>query len=356
MARHGRSYPIRAVTIIQAVRPLNAPDIDLGPFVTANTFPALAVEVPDANVALGAFVTANTFPALTVSAGFSQTVSLGAFVTPNTFPTLGVSVPLIPGARMTGVDGEIQWTDTVWTPGGIYSPLDLEGWDDLPGITAGDEEKPQQHGAWAGLSFADPRLVSVTIWVRDDSPTWQASLKALRRATPVPVDETEYPLVIQTRGERLMAWARIRNRIVPQDLIGIGTSEVALQWVCADPRRYGMEEYTADIAAGQTMGIANDGDAPTSPTLVFRGPVVLPRVTWAEQSLAFNVTLSSGQTLTVDTRLGTAEWSTGAFAPTDDFSVPIEEWYIPADGADVTYEPDSGGANGMTLTWRHATW
>ena len=63
-----------------------------------------------------------------------------------------------------------------------------------------------------------------------------------------------------------------------------------------------------------------------------------------------------GETLTVDTRLGTVVWSTGEYAPVDDFSVPVEEWQIPMDGADVLYEPESGGGNGMEIVWRYATW
>lgn len=357
MARRGRAYPVRPYTlIVGSGRPVDAPAIDLPAFLTTSSFPALQVVVPDANVTLGAFVTTSSFPSLTVGAGFSATFDLPPFVTTSTFPRLVVDVPLIPGGRMTGVDGEVQWRDELWTPGTIYSPQDLEGWDDLPPITSGDVDKPQAHGAWAGVSYAESRQVGVTIWVRDDSPTWAATLARLRRQTPVPVDETDYPLAIRTRDETLMAWGRIRNRIVPQDLIGVGTSQVSLQWVCVDPRRYGLDEYRQVIPAGESRGIANDGDAPTSPTLIIPGPAVRPRATTPDQSLAFNIELLDGETLTVDTRLGTAVWSTGDYAPVDDFSIPIESWSVPADGADVTYEPESGGATGMTVVWQYATW
>lgn len=357
MARRGRAYPVKPRTLLVGSGfPLDSPPVELGAFVTTSTFPAMQVVVPDANVTLPAFVTTSSFPSLTVGAGFSSEISLPVFVTTSSFPRLVVDVPLVPGARMTGVDGEVQFEDELWTPGGLYSPQGLEGWDDTPPLTMGDADKPQADGAWPGISLAEARNVALSIWVRDDSPTWAASLARLRRVTRPRRDETEYPLVVRTRGETWMAWARIRNRIVPEDLIGVGTSEVAVQWVCADPRRYGPVEHRRVIAAGQTVGIANDGDAPTSPTLVIPGPAVRPRMTTPDMSLAFNVELLDGQTLTVDTRLGTVEWSTGDYAPVDDFSVPVEEWQIPMDGADVLYEPESGGDNGIEIIWRYATW
>lgn len=350
MARLGRGQPNRPVVVRQ---PRSVPaTADLGVLALQVEFPALDVVTPDANVPLGVLALQVEFLALTVTAQRAATAGLGVLALQVVFPALDVEVPFIPGSLITQ-DGEIEWRETLWSPLNQYRPrADLEGWDDLPGLSSGNADKSGQHGSWAGVDLSEERYVSATIQLRDDSPTWLTSLRTIRGLLTPGTDETEYPLVIRTRGETLLAWGKVKNRRVPSDNIGVGVADIAVQWVCSDPRRYSLQEVGVHVTSTATA--TNDGDVPTRPRLRFFGPAVVPRIHAGGRTLAFNITLLTGEVFDVDCSNGDTVVGAVDYVPLHSFSVPIEDFELPPGDTNVTYDPNSGGAGGVDLFWRHA--
>ncbi|GHE47231.1 hypothetical protein GCM10017673_56330 [Streptosporangium violaceochromogenes] len=350
MARHGRSFPVPARQVGPPSRATHA-DISLGVLSLQVEFPLLDVVVPDAHVDLAPLALQVEFPPLTVTAQRAATVGLAPLVLQVEFPALDVDVPFIPGNLITQ-DGEIEWRGTLWSPTNQYRPrADLAGWDDLPGIESGNAEKSGQHGSWPGVDLSEERYVTATIQLRDDSPTWLASLRAIRGLLTPGVDETEYPLVIRTRGEALLAWGKVKNRKVPADNIGVGVADIAVQWTCSDPRRYSLQEVGVHVTTTATA--TNDGDVPTRPRLRFFGPAVVPRVHAGGRTLAFNVTLLTGEVFDVDCATGDTVIGAVDYVPLHSFSVPIEDFELPPGETNITYAPDSGGAGGVDVFFRH---
>ncbi|MER7213224.1 hypothetical protein ABT340_39690 [Streptosporangium sp. NPDC000239] len=350
MARLGRGQPIRSRVLRQPYRA--DAQADLGVLSLQTVFPALDVVTPDVNIPLGVLSLQTVFPALDMAIQQPATIPLGVLSLQVAFPTLDVEVPFVPGSLIT-MDGEIEWREALWSPLNQFRPqANLEGWDDLPGLSSGNAEKSQDHGSWPGADFSEERYVSATIQLRDDSPTWVDSLRAIRGLLTPGQDETEYPLVIRTRGETLLAWGKIKNRKIASDLIGVGSADIAVQWVCSDPRRYSLDEVGIHVA---TTGTAtNTGDVPTRPRLRFFGPATVPRVHAAGRILAFNITLLAGEVFDVDCRTGDTIVGDVDYVPLYSFSVPIADFELPPGDTNITYAPDSGGAGGVDVFWRHS--
>ncbi|MFE2438085.1 phage tail protein, partial [Streptomyces sp. NPDC059409] len=71
-----------------------------------------------------------------------------------------------PGSLITR-DGQIQWAGLLMGPGTPYEidRTGITGWDDLPVLDTGDIVRPDQHGAWPGARWAQPRLVGASVWL-----------------------------------------------------------------------------------------------------------------------------------------------------------------------------------------------
>jgi hypothetical protein len=309
----------------------------------------------DNSVSPSAFSTPFRYPV-------DRTASLGAFSTAFSYPALTVTAPHVPGSLIT-VDGEIEFNAFLMSPLNSYRPLDdLEGWDDLPGVDNGDEERPSRQGAYPGEQILQERIISATIQLRDTA-TFAASLRAIRAVIKPKQDGTENALAIRTAGETLVVYGKVTKRIVKADY-GLGVADISVQWVCSDARRYGTSFNVSTIVGSGTL--TNAGDEDTSPRYRFYGPVNLPRLSLPDPDdpladpkiLAFNVSLGTGEQLDVNTDTGstliTTTSGTTNYAPLSNFSVSIEDFALPPGDNTITYVPDSGGALGVTAFWRDA--
>lgn len=347
MARIGRIFPSR-ITTSRPPRPLDV-DVPLGVFATNWEFPALSVSSPSVIVPVSVFATTWEFPALDVV--YDTTFDLGVFATSWVFPTLTVDVPILPGRTITQ-DGEIEWKGYLFSLTTEAHPLaDLTGWEDHPGIVSGNSDRAEEHGSYAGRDFAEQRIVSAVIQLRDDE-TFPASLKRIRSLFTVGRDETEHPLVIRMREETLVAWGKINRRVPTVEHIGIGVSNISVQWICSDPGRYSLGEFGIHVTTSSPGTVEHDGDLETKPRLRFYGPALVPRARVAGRVLAFNVELGPGEVFDVDCKTGDTTIGDLDYVPLHDFSVPIQDFEVPPGDWEISYEPSGGGGGGMDVFWR----
>ncbi|NGO71136.1 phage distal tail protein [Streptomyces boncukensis] len=290
-------------------------------------------------------------------------------------------------------DGQIQWAGLLFGPGTPYQ-VDVKGitgWDDLPGFDTGDVSRPDQHGAWAGARWAQPRTVAATVWLLPDTAAdARATLRGFRTETSP--EGGEQWLAVRLHGETLACLARVSRRVVPQDrdYAVHGTARAALQWVATDPRRYGVEQRTArtrlpapepglrwegepgglgwplDWGEGGTAGsltAVNSGAALAHPEIEFRGPVRRPELTRLTDGLrlGYDLTLAEGETLTVDTRAGTVVLNgtasrlyTAAADSSPEQLFQLEPGANPLVFRSADAVPDPAAS--VTVRWRDAHW
>ncbi len=353
MARLGRGQPVPAV-IKRAPRNVDA-IVNLGDFRATASFPALSVVTPDAHVFLGDFRATASFPSTGLAA------SLPDFRISATFPALSVVVPVLPGQYITE-DGQVEWGGVLWGPGTSYRVQEITGWETPSQLDDLSVEEPSRHGAYAGSSFAQKRVVTVHLMLESFSdPTQIHSLiRQLRYDTRVLRDNTLWSLVVRGYTETLLGFGKIGDRpIVMGADYSVGAAEVGLVFILPDPRRYSLQQQSTVITAAGSGTLVNDGDCYTNPILRFSGPasgLVLTNATLS-RTLAFNLTLSDGQRLDVDTQRGTAV--VGTVKHTRDLasgaSVPIKEFFLDVGSNSLTYATTTGGANGVEILWRAAS-
>ncbi|MFF8447869.1 phage distal tail protein [Streptomyces leeuwenhoekii] len=139
--------------------------------------------------------------------------------------------------------GRVQWRDLVFGPGSPYSVTTIEGVDDLPEIRAEDMPRPGQHGDYTGPDYVGPRVIPMGLGLRAETPDGLRKLSLALRAATQPQARPE-PLQFLDQG--VMVWAKVRRRSIPYDaeyLWRIG--DAALEFYCADPYLYGLEEKAA---------------------------------------------------------------------------------------------------------------
>ncbi|MEV5968661.1 phage tail protein [Streptomyces sp. NPDC051921] len=291
---------------------------------------------------------------------------------------------LAPGSLITQ-DGQMQWAGLLIGPGTPFAVdrSGLSGWEDLPEYDSSDAERPTSHGAWPGSRFAKPRKIGGTIVLMPEYGAAAEAIRALRQALAL-LDEERW-LAVRLHGEVLAVRARIAQRVVPADqgFATQGSSKMSIQWLAADPRRYGVEEQTATTTAPQpesgltwplvwpldwgqatSTGDAvaeNTGSAATHPVITFRGPCSMPTVTErvSRRRLRYAIDLASGDELVVDTANGTVTLNNSASrrhtAMAD--SSPEELFLLEPGRTELAFRPDEATPEAlMTVRWRSAEW
>ena len=342
MARLGRGN----LTSSQVVRPFRRQDADvgLGAFATTSAFPALDVVSPSVAFTLSPFATSSSFPAF-ASIDFDAAFTLQPFATSSSFPAFSADVPILPGQFIDG-PWQIEWAQTVFGRA-PYWILSVTGWDDLPEIDSGNAPRSARHGSWPGRDYAQERTVEAVLAISDDATGFATSRRDMRRLLNVSEDGSQLDLVIRTDSETLRAKAKVQSRQMPPDHYSQGFVQVSVRWVCADPRRYDLQQQSVTIAPGGAEFVVNDGDIATSPLLKINGPVVNPVVTneTLERILRFDITLADGEQLIVDTDAGTVTLDGDDRMDTlSSLSVPVEEWVVPAGTSRISYATTSGSA------------
>ncbi|MEU9066190.1 phage tail protein [Streptomyces sp. NPDC048306] len=301
-----------------------------------------------------------------------------------------------PGSLITR-DGQIQWAGLLMGPGTPYEidRTGITGWDDLPVLDTGDIVRPDQHGAWPGARWAQPRLIGASVWLLPRTAGQARAVAAAFRAA-TGADGGEQWLAVRLHGETLAVRARVSRRVVPQDrsFVVHGASRTSLQWTATDPRRFGtvLREARAHLPAPEpgldwpltpgatpaglhwplewgTSGSAgtctavNRGGAAAHPVIEFRGPVRQPALTRLADGrrLRYDIVLGPQDVLTVDTESGTVllNGTTSRLYTAAPDSAPEQLFHLPPGSTELAFRagdttPDPRAS--ATLRWRDAHW
>lgn len=252
----------------------------------------------------------------------------------------------------------------------------LTGWRDSPDVQLADSPRPQSHGSYPGSVLGDSLVVTYDYLVRG---TPDAKIKALAAVeTYAPIDSVERALVVNDGEGAWFRRARVMGRQVPQDArFSYSPAECSIQFVCADPRRYQLAAKTVTVRQPTSTGglvyplvypldygtsndgqqfAANAGNTETPPVVQFVGPLTNPTLIATDAwQLGFNLTLASGDVLTVDISNGTALLNGSAdrlYTVTTD-STPLERCTIPVGSTALTLIATSGTGS-VQVTWNDA--
>jgi hypothetical protein len=351
---------------VAAVTTVEAPVIITGGNVTLvpDTIAAVAT-VPEPTIARGTSVTPATVAAVSTVLAPTVIVPIGVTVTPDPVAAVAavlppvLDLPLLPGAFIT-MDGQLEYNGFLLGGGTPYGLVSLTGWDDTPGIDNGNTPRPARHGAWAGRKLGQERYITFTGLIKGPKATFADYVDAFVEGTPISEDEEELPLAIRTlSGVTRLVYGHVINRSLPLDKeYRQGLGRIAVQWVCADPRRYGIDIQSADLARGTTIQVTNIGNTPTHPTLRINGPATDPAVTIIQsgRKLAFDVALSAGQYIDIDCNKGTALLNgvTSVLAGRTSDSVPPQLFVFPSGASSVSYTATGATVPVADVLWRDA--
>ncbi|CAL9501201.1 phage distal tail protein [Streptomyces sp. enrichment culture] len=298
-----------------------------------------------------------------------------------------------PGSLITR-DGQIQWAGLLMGPGTPYQ-IDrsgITGWDDLPTLDTGDVARPDQHGAWPGAVWAQPRLVTTTVWLVPPTAAQAAETNAAFRAATGP-EGGERWLAVRLHGETLAVRARVSRRVIPQDRAYVrqGLGKASLQWTATDPRRFSTVAHEGQAvlpvpepglmwedeagrglswpldwggdAEASSFTAVNEGGAAAHPLIEFRGPVRRPALSRLSdgRQLQYDIVLGVGEVLTVDTEAGTVRLNgttsrlytaTPTSTPEQLFRLEPGSTSLAFRSDDVTPDPRAS----VTVRWRDAHW
>jgi hypothetical protein len=220
--------------------------------------------------------------------------------------------------------GRIQWGDLLMGPGTGYSISDISGIDDLPEVRNTDVAKSDSHGDYTGPDYTGPRTVQLALALVADTPdALRQMILDLRRAT----QPGQMPADLQLLDWGVSISGKVRKRSIPYDAAYLWrTGQAAIEWYCADPYIYGLDEQSESTtayspSAGRTyprthpvtygssgasgsITATNSGDASAYPVLRLDGPVSNPSIeqTTTGALLVLDTTLQVGDYLLIDTR------------------------------------------------------
>lgn len=161
--------------------------------------------------------------------------------------------------------GRIQWGNLTFGPGSQYHVTAIEGLDDLPEIRAEDINRPDQHGDYTSPDTTGARIIQLGLGLRGESPDDLRDLTLALRAATQPQRQ---PAPLQLLDQDVLVYGKVRRRSVPYDAGNLWSlGDAALEWYCADPYLYSLEEHTASTtayspAAGRTYPLSYAGVAP----------------------------------------------------------------------------------------------
>ncbi|MFI9203338.1 phage distal tail protein [Streptomyces sp. NPDC053048] len=291
--------------------------------------------------------------------------------------------------------GHVQLGELLLGRGTPYRWRSLSGWEDLPGLDNGSVARADAHGAILGRLLAQPRVVTLDgILIRTRAGEIGRAVQQLGTATGIADAEVPFVVQLDERGP-LLAWVRVTARTIPVErgyTLGLITG-AALQLTATDPRRYELLERIArtglpsdepgldwnndaglDFHGGAgldfgppgstgTLTAHNDGNAPASPLIEFRGPVSLPSITNVStgDTLEYDLDLAVGDTLVVNTGEGTVTLNGNAsrLSTATARSVPEQSWALWPGAASLVFRaaPESSDpAASVAVRWRSAYW
>lgn len=212
--------------------------------------------------------------------------------------------------------------------------VDIQGLLDLPATTVTNHALLRRNGLVPGDVFARGRTVRFVVDLHaDDEIDFTSLISAIRDMTSPLVDESELTFKVPWAfgGGESRLLGRVTRRSLPIDLNYLyRNTEVTFEFFCSYPfvqsnssiptnmvlastaggrtydRGYDLTYSTA--SSGGSYLVANSGNVPADFTVTFTGPLTKPRLTLDStgEFIEFDITLSTGQQLLVDTRSRTA--------------------------------------------------
>lgn len=221
-------------------------------------------------------------------------------------------------------------------PGTPYALTGITGFAQ-PNLGFGDITRPRDVGEIIGLDFYDGRDILISGDIVPDSTSLTHAIQALATSTNRTIADpgTEYPLWINYPNVGTIgSMVRLRKRDLPVDLQHVaGLASMNLQFHATDPRWYATPSslstglgspgsglsfnvgFNASFGGGGVGGFltaTNAGNYETRPILTITGPCINPSVTNATtgQSIAFGLTMATGDKLVIDTDFRSATYTT----------------------------------------------
>lgn len=287
---------------------------------------------------------------------------------------LPVVVGGMEGGQVTG-PGQLQYGDVLLGGGTPAGWRELVGWRDTPESSASDAPRPQTHGTYPGDVIGESLVVTFTFLLRGTPDAKVAALNALEKYAPM--DGVERCLAVDDGDGAWCRDARVIARNVPQGIhFRHGPVECSIQFLCADPRRYALAErtgtatppvssgglvyplvYPLDYGTSSSGGTtANNAGAVATPLVAtFTGPLENPVLVTDEWRMGFGITLADGETLTVDTAMGTAllNGTADRLYTITDTSDPLELCTLPPGFTNLSLIAASGSGR-CVVTYRDA--
>lgn len=211
--------------------------------------------------------------------------------------------------------------------GTLWCVENMTGWNGTPDVRTAGQDRQADHGSFDAPAFYGSRVITIDGWSQSDSR--EANMRAQDIMASVGGQDLTglLPLVVTEPGRpirRCMVRLNAPTKVDPR--YGGLAFDWSLQLKAPDPFRYADAEtlVTLTLPSGADAGLSlpftvpfiipmsgvgenratvvNAGTFATRPTVVFQGPVTDPAIVNLTQgkTLAFNVTITSGQTLVVD--------------------------------------------------------
>lgn len=230
---------------------------------------------------------------------------------------------------MTLADGQVQLRDLVFGAGAEIRFVGKNHFNPFSRAVRADQGGPRawNHGNWSGAEFTEQVIIPMRLVIIGDESGvtgWLARMRGLLAAFAPSHEDLELRFALD--GAEYVMFGRPRL-VDPEARMMDGTNYVQAAFVALDPVMYsgaehvesvmlpivtgGLEfpiqfpiQFTATTVAGR-VNLTNAGTATVGLRLRIDGPVVEPRVTLlvdgVASTLRFNLTLTAGQWLDVDT-------------------------------------------------------
>lgn len=246
-------------------------------------------------------------------------------------------------------DWDFSYNSLSFTASGTL--VGIEG-ADLPAVRDSDLRYHGADGEAGGLDTYDGRDVVLTFdLAAADASAWETLLDTYRRAFKR--QTADLPLVADLPGQvakRLYCRPRRRRQSIDRVWAYYGTRSFVVQLHAADPLWYSETAVVTDFDPTETFELTNAGDEASNHwTAVVTGACTNPKLTHESGAvLDFDgVTLTGGQTLTVDGRAFTAIHSADGYVfggpyASGDLTAASDFFSLPVGGADLTFAVDSG--------------
>ena len=243
------------------------------------------------------------------------------------FPAPGISVPTLSSYQFS-------YLGYTFGPGQAFELTKVEGLD-MPDVRTGDAGRARDQGQFIGLDLLNGRTITITgDLLMTSSTAW-----SLIAAATVPGGLVEQPLFFNLPNfGTLVSMCRVRKRNMPIDIpFALGSlANVVLQFNATDPRLYVTPTIAPSVSPPGTgsgfpfpltfpinfggggvagsLSVNNTGNIETRPILVVTGPCTNPSITNAtaagSPNLTFNLTMTPGDQLFIDTDFHTATYFT----------------------------------------------